>query len=455
MIAFLAVVRLGAVAVSVNYGLPFQDAGELLNHADVNFLIFGEMRKKTVPEILTFWQEKCPGGGYFELCDENFSRMTDREPIELPLLPEENPDRTAVLVFTTGTTAIPKIVCLSQREILFDSYYAADRFCSGTLGDLLLGLPLFHCYGLTSTLCYMVRGRCVYLPDNLNPECMLAILEQHAPDVICSVESMFVSIFQSERFTKHLYKQIRICVFGGGFTAPAQLRAFHSAFPNIAFLVGYGQSEASPIISVASVLDTVEKRCTTVGRPLYGVELEIHAQDDTVLPINQVGEICLRGKMVMNGYFGVKDEVQPIDANGFLHTGDLGFVDEEGYLCLTGRIKDIIIKKGENISPLEIESAILRCVGVKAVKVLGFLRPGDGEGIAACIVMKAGYHFSEIRIKEELEKYLHHFKHPEVFMLLPNLPETNSGKTDVMFLKRMLGEFLQSQRNVIPGMEVL
>ena len=205
------------------------------------------------------------------------------------------------------------------------------------------------------------------------------------------------------------------------------------------FLNGYGQTECSPLISLVYPDAPKEKQRTTVGTPMEGIELAfMDPNTKEMLPNGEKGEILVKGYNVFNGYYNLPKESQPFDENGYLHTGDLGYLDKDGYLVLTGRIKDIIIRKGENISPKEIEAELRKFPEFGNVRVLGFPSPDEGEYIIACVeLLKKPPHFSEKKYFEELRKTLPSVKIPTHIIYMKRFPLSANGKIDEVVLREV------------------
>lgn len=234
------------------------------------------------------------------------------------------------------------------------------------------------------------------------------------------------------RFIKH-------CIVGGGFTSRHELQFLERKYGKGKFLNGYGQTECSPLISLVYPDAPREKQFNTVGTPMKGIELAfLDPATKKKLPPGEKGEILVRGYNVFNGYYKKSKEEQPFDEEGYLHTGDLGYLDEDGYLILSGRIKDIIIRKGENISPKEIEAELLKFPEFGAARVLGFPSVDEGEYIIGCVELKKKPpHFREEKYLNEMKKTLPSIKIPAHIVYMKRFPLTANGKLDEVVLREV------------------
>ena len=435
LIAFFAIVRLGGVAVLINYGLPVEYAAPLLRFTEVSFLVNGLSRDGLSGEALA--SAAGISGRTYEMWSMDYAARVRSGEAPEALPPEDQSSRrTAVIIFTSGTTAEPKAVMLSQYGILQNAAGWTDHVIDRFFHDsICIALPLFHSYGITVTMGSLLRGKTVYYPTRLKPEDILAQIKQYKIRYVGSVGTLYLGMLQSPRFRTDAAPFVRVCIVGGEFTSPEQLLRVHEAYPDVTFFVGYGQTEASPVITLTHPLDSVEKRAYTVGKPLSGISLRVVGQDGETLTGAEDGEILVKGPNLMNGYYGLPPEKQAIDRDGWLHTGDLGHLDGDGYLHLTGRLKDIIIKNGENISPAEIERALCKCTGIREAKVLGIPHPISGEEIVACVTAMDGFSWDEEALRTELRQYLTHFKLPAHFLLYDAFPVNAGGKLDVPAIK--------------------
>ncbi len=444
VIAMHGIIKAGAVAVLLNYSLPAKELEQLVKYTEVSFIVYGNNRETRIDENAGKKMAEKTGISAEKLIDlssvdfKELSKQTlSSDTLEILSEFEKNddPHRTAVIIFTTGTTAMPKAVMLSQYSLLNDAIGYGERYKNSHGKKCLVSIPLFHSFGLLVCNVYLIDAATVYLHEIIKPNVISKIVGENKISDMVSVGSVYLGLVEEPDFDINLLPNIRLCLIGGGFSTPVQMMRLESAFSHGIFLNGYGQTESSPALSLVSPDDKIEKRANTVGRPLDGAELKIWNKESGFLNQGEIGEVVARGYYLMNGYFKLPKEQQAIDDEGWLHTGDLGFIDEEGYLHLTGRIKDIIIKSGENILPAEIEKEICKNEGVREVKVFGTPNYLTGEAVQACVVMNKGFTFDVDDIKQRLKGKISSFKIPENIFEFESFPVNANGKLDQRTLK--------------------
>ena len=441
LIAFFAIVRAGGTAVLVNYSMASADVSELLTMTDTKFLLCGdngETKKnpdamRNLASLAGIPEERCldlrPSspelGEAFQRGAEDDGGEFDEEGGG-----DSDGNETAFIIFTSGTTSRPKAVQISQRALTFD----ADAFNGNTEGyagrGVCVAVPLFHILGLLMSYAYLCRGATVCLPANYKPETLIREIDAYRVSDMAAVGAIYLSLADAEGFEKNVVPNLHLCMIAGGMSTPVQMMRLELQYANATFINMYGQSEAAPLTMV-SPSDMVEKRAQTVGQAVRGIEIRISDGKGGFLPQGEIGEVVARGGNLMNGYQGLTRDQQPIDENGWLHTGDLGCFDEDGYLYLAGRIKDVIIRGGENISPSEIESALNQIENIREAKVMGAPHPIYGESVEACITMTdGGASFDQEALKAALRTRIARFKVPSHIFLYDRFPLNVNGKLD-------------------------
>ena len=472
VVAFLGIVGAGAVAVLMNYGLKSEDEIALMKSTGANWLIIGpntvsikspESAVKTgllagIPE-----EHILKDSALIEACTAMEGPMLSPEDASLlqAVRSKMNPHDTQVIIFTTGTTSFPKAPRLSSYSILNDALSAGTIiFSDDSLEQtpFLLALPLFHSYGLCVLFATLAKGMQIFLPVVLKPDIINDLIDKNNILDMASVGAIYGMMTVLPDFDYKVAGKMRYCIVGGGFESPMKMMRLENAFRGAKIINGYGQTECSPIISLAAGTDPLEKRAVSVGRPVPGLDVRIWRADKGFLPNGDVGEVVVKGFNLMNGYLNLPPEKQAIDSDGWLHTGDIGRFDEDGMLILTGRIKDIIIRCGENISPSDVEKAILEDENISEVKVLGAPHPVWGESVEACIVVKDESAFDEVEMKQKLKEKLSSFKVPSHFFLYPRFPLNQNGKLDQRTLKADMMQRLMEltiRQAVDEGMRIL
>ena len=435
LIAFFAVVRAGGTAVLVNYSMNTADAAELLTMTETGFLLCGDNSEtKKNPDAMRELASLSgiPEGRCLDIRPDalDLSRSF-RDTAETPDAHDESEaDETAFIIFTSGTTSKPKAVQISQKALTFD----ADAF-NANIGEyagrsVCVAVPLFHILGLLMSYSYLCRGATVCLPANYKPETLATEIDAYRISDMAAVGAVYLGLEESEGFEEKVVPNLHLCMIAGGMSTPVQMMRLELQFANATFINMYGQSEAAPLTMVRPS-DLVEQRAQSVGQAIEGLDIRISDGKGGFLPRGEIGEVVARGENLMNGYDKLPKEKQPIDEDGWLHTGDLGLMDENGYLYLAGRIKDVIIRGGENISPAEIENALTRLDNIKEAKVMGAPHPIYGESVEACVTMNdGGESFDQEGIKNALRKVIARFKVPSHIFLYDSFPLNVNGKLD-------------------------
>ena len=435
LIAFFAVVRAGGTAVLVNYSMNSADAAELLMMTETGFLLCGDNSEtKKNPDAMRELASRAgiPEGHCMDIRPDVLDLgHSFREAVETPdMRNESEADETAMIIFTSGTTSRPKAVQISQRALTFD----ADAF-NGNIAEyagrsVCVAVPLFHILGLLMSYAYLCRGATVCLPLSYKPDILLREIDAYRISDMAAVGAVYLGLAEAEGFEENVVPNLHLCMIAGGMSTPVQMMRLELQYANATFINMYGQSEAAPLTMVRPS-DLVEQRAQSVGQAIDGLDIRISDGKGGFLPQGEIGEVVARGGNLMNGYDKLPREKQPIDENGWLHTGDLGLLDEKGYLYLAGRIKDVIIRGGENISPSEIENALSRMDNIREAKVMGAPHPIYGESVEACVTMTdGGKSFDQEAIKNALRGVIARFKVPSHIFLYDHFPLNVNGKLD-------------------------
>ena len=343
-----------------------------------------------------------------------------------------NEEELAALLYTSGTNANPKGVMLSHRNFLSNLEGCVHAF-EFTEKDTLLGvLPLFHTYALTTALILPVNvgATIVYLARFSGPK-VLELIEKYRITSLFAIPSMYRVLLRTAESVQHDLSTLRLCTSGGEPLPGDVLEAFNKTFP-VPLTEGYGLTEATAIVSV-----NLPEKCKpgSIGPPLSNLEVKILNDDGQKLPLNKEGEICVKGPNVMKGYYKLSRETaESLTADGWLKTGDYGKLDEEGFLWITGRKKELIIISGENVSPNEIEQVISGHEKVFEVAVIGVPDKLRGETPKAFIALRESATCTEEEVRNYCMQRLPHYKVPKYYEFLKELPHGPTGKV----LKRAL-----------------
>ena len=449
IVSFFGIVQAGGVAALMNYGLKSQNVSDLSKMVDASWGIIGgntisiadkDAAVKALAEGGIPVQHIFPATAF--VGPDAFAPLSAEETALLEeALTRSNPEDSQVIIYTTGTTSIPKAVLQSSRSILSNAEGAMEILKNDIGSSICLALPMFHSYGLMVAHCYLAMGRHVHITPLLKPDTLMGMIYEHHITDMCSVGAIYSMLTTMPEFEQKLAGQLSMCIVGGGFTTPVEMMRFEKLLGGGKFLVGYGQTECSPVISVECGADPLEKRAVSVGRSLPNHEVRIWNEGTGFAETGEIGEIVVKGPSLMNGYYGLPQEMQAIDQDGWLHTGDLGRFDEDGMLQFAGRIKDIIIKSGENISPVEIEKALLEQPQIREAKVMGAAHPIWNESVEACVVLKTDQ-LDEDDLRARLKQKIGSFKVPSHFFVFDSFPLNENGKLNQRLLHKLMLERL-------------
>src|SRR4051812_32522518 len=334
--------------------------------------------------------------------------------------------------YTSGTTGQPKGATLSHRNILLNAYYAGDGQRLDHTDRVCLPVPLYHCFGcVLGTLCCVAHGAAMIFPaESFQVAATLAAIEQERCTAIYGVPTMFLSLFEHEEYPRRDLSSLRTGIMAGSPCPIELMKRVTSEMGVRELTIGYGQTEASPLITQTRTNDPIELRVGTVGRPLPGVAAKIvDTTSGESLGDGQQGEMCARGHGVMLGYYNMPQETaHAIDAEGWLHTGDLAMREPNGYYCITGRLRDMIIRGGENVYPREIEERLYEHPAVLDVQVVGVPDRRLGEEVLACVRFKSGQQATQDELCAFCREKLAHYKTPRHWKFVDSFPTTVTGK---------------------------
>ncbi len=452
--AFFGVVSYGAVAVLMNYSLPEDEIITLMEQLDSAYFLYGSFgaREKDAgsPERIVRDAAKradidgfaFAGGKYSEAIPFDESKYGD----------------PAFVVFTSGSTGSPKGGMLSQRSNITGADAYVEAIPEMKEESLCMAVPLFHIFGLGIAVTHLLTGGKLLLPEKFTGGEINRFLREYQPDALTAVMTVIVRTMEDENFPDQGYSCVQRIYAGGAPLLPIQLMRVEKGFGNAILLNSYGQTESDTCIAMTRVSDSMDVRVHTVGKPFPHRELVIMNPEGQECPCGEVGEITLRDNgYIMKGYYGTASELQAIDSEGYLHTGDIGYLDKEGYLHLSGRIKDIIIKGGENIIPSEIEAEINALPGVRFVKVLGAPDELYGENIHACLTLTPGASLDDAALRTALTGKISRFRMPVNFFIFDAFPLKANGKLDACALLAMMLRRLDAKKieeDIISGIKV-
>jgi fatty-acyl-CoA synthase len=334
--------------------------------------------------------------------------------------------------YTSGTTGFPKAATLSHRNLLLNAYHVGGCQKFTEHDRLCIPVPFYHCFGcVLGTLACAVYGTTMIVPaEYFQAAPTLDALEKENATAVYGVPTMYIAQLQDPSFPGRRITSLRTGIMSG---APCPIEVMRQVIDKLGpteLTIAYGQTEASPVITQTRTDDPLELRVETVGRPLPGVEVKIvDLSTGESLPDNQQGELCATGHIVMLGYYNnAEATAAAIDREGWLHTGDLAVRLPNGYYKITGRLKDMVIRGGENIYPREIEEFLFTHPAVEQVSVVGVPDPKYGEELSAWIKLKAGQSATTDEIRDFCRRNLAHYKVPRYIKFVDSFPQTVTGK---------------------------
>lgn len=350
--------------------------------------------------------------------------------------------------YTSGTTGFPKGVMLTHRNILNNGYYIGERQKFTGDDKLCLTVPLFHCFGIVlAVMAIVTHGATMVIIELFDPLMVLAAVQKEKCTALYGVPTMFIAEFSHPMFDMFDLSSLRTGIMAG---SPCPIEAMKKVVKDMhmtQITSVYGLTEGSPGFTQTSVDDPLEKRVETVGKELPNCEVKIvDPNTGETLGPNQTGEICCRGYNVMKGYYKMPEKTKEvIDKDGWLHSGDLATCDDEGYYSIVGRIKDMIIRGGENIYPREIEEFLHTMPEVKDVQVVGISDEKYGEIIGAFIILEEGVDLAPEDVKDYALTKIARYKVPKHVFFVDEFPLTASGKIQKFKLRENAVEILNNQ----------
>ncbi len=356
--------------------------------------------------------------------------------------------------YTSGTTGFPKGVMLTHRNILNNGFFIGERQKFTENDRLCLPVPLFHCFGLVlGVLATLTHGGTLVMVESFDPLLVLAAIQKERCTAVYGVPTMFIAELAHPMFDMFDLSSLRTGIMAG---SPCPIETMKQVMERMhcpEITIAYGLTEASPVFTQTSTDDPIERRVETVGRALPEIEVKVvDPETGEECPPGVPGELCCRGYNVMKGYYKMPEATAAaIDADGWLHSGDLGTVDEEGYYRITGRIKDMIIRGGENIYPREIEEFLYTMPGVQDVQVVGVPDAKYGEVVGAFIKKAPGADITEEDVQEYAKARIARYKAPKYVFFVDEFPMTASGKIQKYKLREMAKEMLGIRIGVFAG----
>jgi len=350
--------------------------------------------------------------------------------------------------YTSGPTGFPKGVMLSHHNIVNNGFWIGENQALSSRDRVCLPVPLFHCFGLVlGVMAIVTHASTMVILESFDALHVMASVQHERCTALYGVPTMFIAILEHRLFDKFDYSTLRTGIMAGSPCPMQVMRQLIDRMHLTEITICYGLTEGSPVITQTRVDDDIHHRVATVGRVLPGIELRlVNPETNVPVAVGEKGEICCRGYNVMKGYYRQPEETsRVIDADGWLHSGDLGVMDEKGYLTITGRCKDMIIRGGENIYPREIEEFLYQMEGISDVQVVGVASHKYGEEVAAFVIRKQDAHITEADVCDYCRGKISRFKIPQYVFFVDTYPLTASGKVQKYLLREMACELVKAR----------
>jgi fatty-acyl-CoA synthase len=342
--------------------------------------------------------------------------------------------------FTSGTTGNPKGATLTHHNVVNNGRFIAMAMDFSEKDSLCIPVPLYHCFGMVlSVLASVSTGAAMVFPgEAFDPVAALSAVAEERCTALHGVPTMFIAELGHPRFDEFDLTSLRTGIMAGSPCPVETMKQVVSRMHMREVTIAYGMTETSPVSFQSSTTDPLDRRTTTVGRVQPHLECKVIDLDGNVVPAGEKGELCTRGYSVMTGYWGDEERTRQAVVDGWMHTGDLATIDEEGYCNIVGRVKDMLIRGGENVYPREIEEFLFRHPKVQSVQVFGVPDAKYGEEVCAWVVLKAGEGCSEDEIKEFCRDQIAHYKVPRYVRFVQELPMTVTGKAQKFVMREQM-----------------
>lgn len=463
--------KMGAVLITVNTNYRTQELEYLLRQSDTETLIL--MKEFKGADYVEMLYEICPELADSEpgqLCSERLPKLKnviflgeERKPgmflwsdllqmgerLADSVLAERqaslHPDDVINMQYTSGTTGFPKGVMLTHHNIINNGRNIAECMKLTPEDRMCIPVPFFHCFGCVLGILACVNAGSTMVPViQFDPLTVLRIVEAEKCTALHGVPTMFIAELNHPEFSRFDLSSLRTGIMAGSNCPMEVMKGVMNDMGASEITIAYGQTESSPVIGQTRTDDTMERRVTTIGKKLPHVEVKIiDPATGEEVKTGEPGELCTRGYHVMKGYYRMPEATrQVIDEEGWLHTGDLATQDEEGYLRITGRLKDMIIRGGENIYPREVEEFLYTHPKILDVQIVGVPDKKYGEEVMAFIRLKKGESLTLDELREYCEGRIAHYKIPRYMNIIDTYPMTASGKIQKFKLREQAVEVL-------------
>ena len=459
-LAQFATAKAGLVLVNVNPAYRRAELEYAMNKVECRALILAPALKtsnyleivddlvkaKKLPHlkhVIRLGTEKTPGMLNFD--DVAIAGGSAEKARIAELAPKLQFDDPINIQFTSGTTGFPKGATLSHHNILNNGYFVGEGLKLTPQDRLCIPVPLYHCFGMVmgNLGCLTHGSTMVYPSDAFDPLATLQAVAEERCTALYGVPTMFIAQLDHPDFAKFDLKSLRTGIMAGSPCPIEVMKKVQSHMHMGEVTIAYGMTETSPVSTQCATDDPVERRVSTVGQVLPHIEIKIVDPEGRVVPRGETGEFCTRGYSVMKGYWNDEAKTkEAVDEAGWMRTGDLATMDEQGYVNIVGRLKDMIIRGGENVYPREIEEFLYRHPKVQDVQVIGVPDPRYGEAVCAWIKLHAGQTATDEEIRAFCQGQIAHYKIPRYIEFVPEFPMTITGKIQKFVMREQTIERL-------------
>lgn len=432
-----ATARIGTILVNINPAYRTHELTYVLNQSEVRF-IFSSLSFKTsnYKEMVEYAKEVCPSLEHEIFFDENWEHFVNNgQEISDEVLHsfEEHVqfDDPVNIQYTSGTTGFPKGVTLSHHNILNNGYFIGIRLKYTEKDRVCIPVPFYHCFGMViGNICCTAHGACMVIPnDSFDPEITLKAVSEEKCTSLYGVPTMFIAELAVKDFDSYDFSSLRTGVMAGSVCPPEIMKKVENLMNIKEMSICYGMTETSPVSTQTLIGTPLEKQVSTVGTVQDHLEIKIIDENGRTLKRGEHGELCTRGYSVMLKYWNDPENTKKVlDDARWMHTGDMAVMDKDGYITISGRIKDLIIRGGENISPKEIEDFLYTYTNILDVQIIGVPSEKFGEEVMAWVKVRKGFTITAEELQEYCKGRIAHYKVPKYWKFVDEFPMTISGK---------------------------
>ena len=432
-----ATARIGVILVNINPAYRTSELIFVINQSEISY-IFSSLTFKSsdYKKMILDAKEFCSTLRSEIFFDDNWNEFLDgaSSVSDDTLLAFENDvqfDDPVNIQYTSGTTGFPKGVTLSHHNILNNGYFIGVRLKYTENDRVCIPVPFYHCFGMViGNICCTAHGACMVIPnDSFDAELTLDVVSKERCTSLYGVPTMFIAELAVKNFGDYDLSHLRTGVMAGSVCPPEIMKKVESLMNMKEVSICYGMTETSPVSTQTLIGTPLEKQVSTVGTVQDHLEIKIIDNNGKIVERGVHGELCTRGYSVMLKYWNDPENTKKvIDEGRWMHTGDLAVMDDEGYITISGRIKDLIIRGGENISPKEIEDFLYTYPNILDVQIIGVPSERFGEEVMAWVKIREGYELSESDLLEYCQGKIAHYKIPKYWKFVDEFPMTVSGK---------------------------